>query len=85
MLAATTAPAVLQTVRALGAEAAARRAAPFLVLSPAALFVAVSADGLFAALVGWALAALAVAATREHRGRRRRLVGARPGCCSGAA
>ena len=69
VLAATTAPAVLQTVRVLGAEAAARRAAPFLVLSPAALFVAVSADGLFAALVGWALATLAVAATREHRGR----------------
>jgi len=69
VLAATTAPAVLQTVRVLGAETAARRAAPFLVLSPAALFVAVSADGLFAALVGWALATLAVAATREHRGR----------------
>ena len=67
VLAATTAPAVLQTVRTLGAEAAARRAAPFLVLSPAALFVAVSADGLFAALAAWALATLAVAATRERR------------------
>lgn len=66
VLAATTAPAVLQTVRTLGAEAAARRAAPFLVLSPAAVFVAVSADGMFAALAAWGLAALAAAATRER-------------------
>ena len=66
VLAATTAPAVLQTVRTLGAEPVARRAAPFLVLSPAAIFVAVSADGMFAALAAWGLAALAVAATRER-------------------
>jgi hypothetical protein len=68
VLAATAAPAVLQTVRLLGAEGMARRAAPFVVLSPAAVFVAVSADGLFAALAAWGLAALAVAATRERRG-----------------
>lgn len=65
-LAATTALAVLVTVRALGSEAAARRAAPFLVLTPAAVFMAVSADALFAASAAWGLACLAVA-TRSRR------------------
>lgn len=64
-LGATAPPAVLVTLRTLGAEVAARRAAPYLVLSPAALFVAVSADGMFAALGAWGLAALAAAATRD--------------------
>ncbi len=63
-LAATTACAVLVALRALGAEAAARRAAPFLVMTPAAVFMAVSADAMFAAVSAWGLAALAVAATR---------------------
>ncbi len=63
-VAATTAPAVLATVRTLGAEAAARRAAPFLVLGPAAVFMAVSADAVFGAVAAWGLAALAMAATR---------------------
>ncbi|MFC6285871.1 hypothetical protein ACFP3Q_01280 [Nocardioides sp. GCM10027113] len=66
--AASVAPAVLVTLRALGAEAAARRAAPFLVLGPAAVFMAVSADAVFAAFAAWGLAALAVAATRSGRG-----------------
>ena len=68
VLAATTAPAVLTTVRALGAEPAARRAAPFLVLAPAAVFMAVSADALFAAVAAWGLACLAIAATRAAWG-----------------
>lgn len=68
VLAATTAPAVLVTLRTLGAEDMARRAAPFLVLGPAALFAAVSADGMFAAVAAWGLAALAAAATRRTRG-----------------
>ncbi len=68
VLAATTAPAVLTTVRALGAEPAARRAAPFLVLAPAAVFMAVSADALFAAVAAWGLACLAIAATRPAWG-----------------
>ena len=63
-VAATTAPAALATVRILGAEAAARRAAPFLVLGPAAVFMAVSADAVFGAVAAWGLAALAMAATR---------------------
>ena len=66
-LAATTAPAVLVTLRALGAEAAARRAAPFLVLTPAAVFMAVSADAVLAAVAAWGLACLAIGATRAAR------------------
>ena len=62
-LAASTACAVLVTLRALGAEEHARRAAPFLVLTPAAVFMAVSADAMFAAVAAWGLAALALAAT----------------------
>ncbi|CAI9419111.1 hypothetical protein [Nocardioides sp. T2.26MG-1] len=69
VLAATTAVAVLVTLRALGAEDAARRAAPFLVLAPAAVFTAVSADGLFAAVAAWGLATLALGATAPRRGR----------------
>ena len=49
------------TLRRLGAEDVARRAAPFLVLAPAAIWVAVSADAVFAAVAAWGLAALAVA------------------------
>lgn len=60
---------VLMTLRTLGAEAAARRAAPFLALSPAAIFVAVSADGVFAAVAAWGMAALAAAATADTRPR----------------
>jgi len=62
----TTPVAVLVTLRLLGAEDVARRAAPFLVLAPAAIWVAVSADGVFAAVAAWGLAAVA-AATRTTR------------------
>lgn len=65
--AATTSLAVLTTLRALGSEQAARRAAPFLVLTPAAVFMAVSADALIATVAAWGLASLALAATRESR------------------
>ncbi|MDN4174163.1 hypothetical protein QWY28_14465 [Nocardioides sp. SOB77] len=64
VLAAATAPLVLATVRVLGAEAAARRAAPFLVLAPAAVFMAVSADALFGAVAAAGLLCLALGATR---------------------
>ena len=63
---------MLVAVRALGAEDAARRAAPFLVLTPAAIWMAVSADALFAATAAWGLAALALAATAVTS---RRMVG----------
>jgi len=62
VLAATTAVAVLVTVRALGAEDVARRSAPFLVLTPAAVFMAVSADAVFGAIAAWGLACLALGA-----------------------
>jgi methylthioxylose transferase len=65
VLAATTAVAVLVTLRTLGAERQARRAAPFLVLGPAAVWQCVSADGMFAAFAGWGTACLAIAATRR--------------------
>ena len=60
--------AVLVTVRVLGGETMARRAAPFLVFAPAAVWQAVSADAMFAAVAAWGLAALALAATRRSVG-----------------
>ncbi|MFF2503458.1 hypothetical protein ACFVTY_08790 [Streptomyces sp. NPDC058067] len=63
----TAAVAVLVAVRALADERTARRAAPFLVLAPGAVWVGTSADGYFAAVAAWSLALLAVAATRGSR------------------
>ncbi|WSF73998.1 hypothetical protein OG754_09335 [Streptomyces decoyicus] len=57
--------AVLIALRALTDEPTARRAAPFLVLAPAAVWVGTSADGYFAAVAAWSLALLALAATRR--------------------
>ena len=65
LLAASTSVAVLVALRALGAEHVARRAAPFLVLGPAAVWMAVSADALFGAVAAWGLCALALGATRD--------------------
>ncbi|MER5215221.1 hypothetical protein ABT063_32920 [Streptomyces sp. NPDC002838] len=59
----TAAVAVLLTVRTLADESLARRAAPFLVLAPAAVWVGTSADGYFAAVTAWAVAFLALAVT----------------------
>jgi hypothetical protein len=69
VIAASTALAVLVTLRVLGAETVARRAAPFLVLTPAAVFMAVSADAVFAALGAWGLACLALGARSAGRSR----------------
>ena len=71
-VAASTALAVLTTLRVLGAEAQARRAAPYLVLGTAAIWQCVSGDAVFAAVGAWGLAALSVAATST---RTRRTVG----------
>ena len=68
VLAATTAVAVLVTARVLGAEQLARRAAPFLVLGPAAVWQSVSADAMFAATGAWGVACLALGATRRSIG-----------------
>lgn len=63
--------AVLVAVRALADEALARRAAPFLVMAPAAVWMGTSADGYFAAVAAWTIALLALAVT----GHRPRLTG----------
>ncbi len=67
VVAATTAVAVLLTVRTLGAERMARCAAPFVAFGPAAVWQSVSADAVFAAVAAWGIACLALAATRRDR------------------
>ncbi|MFH9005441.1 hypothetical protein ACH4E5_19690 [Streptomyces afghaniensis] len=62
---ATACVAVLVTIRALADEPLARRAAPFLVLAPAAVWMGTSADAYFAAVAAWAVALLALAVTRR--------------------
>jgi hypothetical protein len=66
-LSATTVVAVLLTLRRLGAERWARTAAPFLVAGPAAIWMAVSADGVFGAVAAWGICCLAFAATAARR------------------
>ncbi|GAA1897769.1 hypothetical protein [Asanoa iriomotensis] len=56
---ALTAVAVPVTIRHLGSEEAARAAVPFLVLTPAAVWLGVSADALFAGVTAVGLALLA--------------------------
>jgi hypothetical protein len=51
--------AIAMTVRALAGEELARRALPFLVLTPMALWVATSMDALFLGVGAWAVALLA--------------------------
>jgi hypothetical protein len=70
VIAATTPAAVLITARRLGAERSVRRAAPFLVVGPAAVWLGVSADAMFGAVAAWGLCCLAVSATASGRGAR---------------
>lgn len=65
LIAATIPLALLVLLRTLDAEDIARRAAPFLVLAPAAVFLAVSADAVFAAVGAWGMTALALAARAD--------------------
>jgi len=67
VIAATLPLAVMTTVRTLGSEQAARSAAPYLVLSPAAVFLAVSADAVMATTVAWGMACLALASRGIRR------------------
>ena len=68
LVAASIPVATLLTLRALGVDRLARLAAPFLVLSPAAVYLAVSGDAVFTACAAWGLAALAAsAAARSTR------------------
>jgi hypothetical protein len=55
--------AVAVAVRAVAGAELARRVLPFGVLLPGAVWVGVSADGLFAAVLAWGVALLAVGAT----------------------
>ncbi|MDT7618579.1 MAG: methylthioxylose transferase [Pseudonocardiales bacterium] len=57
--------AVAVTLRALGHEATARAVLPFSVLFPGAVWVGVSADGVFAAVLAWGVALLAVGSARR--------------------
>ncbi|WP_406638738.1 hypothetical protein [Amycolatopsis sp. WGS_07] len=70
LVAALVAVAVPATIALLGRPDAARAALPFAVLSPGAVWLGVSADGLFAGVTatGIALLALASAGFRERRG-----------------
>ncbi|WP_405633676.1 hypothetical protein OG933_40970 [Streptomyces sp. NBC_00016] len=65
---ATACVAVLVAVRALADEGLARRAAPFLVLAPAAVWMGTSADAYFAAVAAWSVALLALAVTGRRVG-----------------
>lgn len=63
LIAGTTAVATLTVARRLGSESVARAAAPFLAAGPAAIWMCVTADAMFAA---WAAALLALAATARR-------------------
>jgi len=60
-------PAVLVALRTVAGEPPARRAAPFLVLLPAAVWIATSADALFMGVGAWAVCLLVVATVRGGR------------------
>jgi methylthioxylose transferase len=64
----TAAVACCLTLRMLAGEAWARRATPWLILAPAAIWVGVSPDALFAAAATWAVTLFALAATRRRYG-----------------
>jgi hypothetical protein len=57
-------PAVLVAVRVVADEAAARTVAPFAVLLPAAVWIATSADALFAGVTAWGVTLMALGAAR---------------------
>jgi methylthioxylose transferase len=60
-------PAVLVTVREVVGEAWARRAAPFVVLAPAAIWIASTADAFYAGVSAWAVALVVLATARGRR------------------
>jgi hypothetical protein len=64
---AAAAPAALVALRAVGGEARARVAAPFLALAPAAVWVATTADAFYAGLCAWGVALVALGCRRNGR------------------
>ncbi len=81
---ALTAPAVLVAVRALGGQAVARDVAPFVVFTPAAVWMATSFDALYAGVGAVGIATLALACTAPP-GRRGALLAVAAGLALGAA
>ncbi|MBM7785786.1 hypothetical protein [Tenggerimyces flavus] len=63
LLGATGCVAVAIAIRALDSEAMARRAMPFLVLAPTAIWMGVSADAMFLAVTAWGVALLCLRST----------------------
>jgi hypothetical protein len=59
--------AVVVTVREVADEGTARRAVPFLVIAPAALWLATTAEALYAGVGAWAVALVVLATGRQGR------------------
>jgi hypothetical protein len=67
-LAATAPIAVMLVTRAVADDVTARRTYPWLVLSPAAIWIATSADALYMTVGAWAVALVVLSAVRGARG-----------------
>lgn len=57
--------ATLLTVKVMAGESSARKLAPFFALSPAAVWIATSADALFMGVTAWGIALLAIGAQQR--------------------
>jgi len=75
--------AVLVSIREVAGEQAARRGAPFLAIAPAAIWIATSADALFAGVSAWGVALVILASGRT--GARARAYALAGGVLFGAA
>jgi hypothetical protein len=58
-------PAAMIALKEMAGEARARRVGPFLILAPAAIWVASSADALFAGVAAWAIALVVLSTGRS--------------------
>ncbi len=76
LIAASAAPAALIALDRISGRAAARRAAPFVALAPAAIWIASSPDAMFMGVLAWSVALGAVAVTTEGRLRTAAALGA---------
>ncbi len=83
LVAASAVPAALISARAVAGELVARAAAPFLVLAPAAIWIATSADAFYMGVGAWAVAATVLAVTSE--GRRSKILALEGGAMFGAS
>ncbi len=68
VIAASAAPASLIALDRIAGRAAARRAAPFVGLAPAAMWIASSPDAMFMGVVAWSVALGAIAVTLDGQG-----------------